>query len=96
MNLPWALEIATGHFQGRRVSSGQTALVSGNPGCIRHPEGTDPGQTLELEIEDDDDLVELVLQEQMWNVVPDDETLCHADEAEESWYADGPNDPRES
>ena len=96
VNLPWALEIATGHFQGRRVSSGQTVPVSGNPGCIRHPEGTDPGQTLELEIEDDDDLVELVLQEQMWNVVPDEETLCHEDEAEESWYADGPNDPRES
>jgi hypothetical protein len=99
VNLPLALEIADGHFQGQRVSSGQATAAQSRSGCLRHPEGLNPDSELELVIEDEDDMLELVLEEQIREDLDlseetDDET--RAREAEESWYVDGPDDPRES
>ena len=56
--------------------------------------GNIPHSELELEVEDDDDVVDLVLQEQMWedpDVINEAEDEAKAREAEESWYAHGPD-----
>ena len=103
VNLPWALEIANGHFNGQRIFS-ECGHISrpinfSEPGKIRHPEGLDPHLETDALAVDKEDVVDMMIEEDLTTIIEGLEVSLAEDEvvrSEECWYTEGPNEPPES
>jgi len=89
VNLPWIRKIIDGHFAGQRLSSSiRETSITTEPGELRHAEGvTDENPELDMTGFESAAWTEEILDDGV-----DELRWC----IEQGWYAEGPDDPRES